>query len=518
MSGNANDLSTNNNNGAVTGATLTADRFGNVNSAYSFNGSSDYIEVVNNASLTFTTAVSFSFWINIPDVSFNTVGLPERAPIGKQRNSNTSGIAFETNDKIGTAGTPQFYLSSGSSPVQYEDATALGLNTWVHLVGTYDGTTLKLYSNNVLIGTSTGSLNLSSITQNLFFGKEGALGRFFKGKLDDIGIWDRALTITEIEHLFNGCSPDVNTGLVALYSFNGNANDLSTNNNNGAVTGATLTADRFGNVNSAYSFNGSSDYIEVVNNASLTFTTAVSFSFWINIPDVSFNTVGLPERAPIGKQRNSNTSGIAFETNDKIGTAGTPQFYLSSGSSPVQYEDATALGLNTWVHLVGTYDGTTLKLYSNNVLIGTSTGSLNLSSITQNLFFGKEGALGRFFKGKLDDIRIYNRAINACDVDSLFNEPNAFSTGITEQTNSNSIKIYPNPSNKNLTIDFGNIGIIEGYELKISNTLGQQVLQQEITQQQFYVDLSTLKSKGIYFVQVLDKQNNIVETKKIILQ
>jgi len=306
------------------------------------------------------------------------------------------------------------------------------------------------------------------------------------------------------------------SGLVGWYGFNGNANDLSTNSNNGTVKGATLTTDRFGNANSAYSFNGISDYIEVVSSTSLSFTTAVSFSFWVNIPDLTFNTTGLPERVPIGKQRTSSTQGINFETNDKIGTAGTPQFYLNSGSSVVQYEDTKALGLNTWIHLVGTYDGTTVKLYSNNVLLGTSTGTLNLSSITENLFFGKDGALGRFFKGKIDDIKIYNRALTDCDVDSLFNEPNPLSTGVTER-NSGSIKIYPNPASSHIYIDNSNFQQIDNYSIKLTNSLGQTVFIQQASEKILSIDLSSLQS-GIYFLQFTDKQGNTIETRKIIKQ
>jgi hypothetical protein len=71
-------------------------------------------------------------------------------------------------------------------------------------------------------------------------------------------------------------------GLVAYYPFNGNANDASGNGNNGIVVGATLTADRFGNPNSAYSFNGTSDYIRVPNSSSLQLTNDFTLTAWIN--------------------------------------------------------------------------------------------------------------------------------------------------------------------------------------------------------------------------------------------
>ena len=69
-------------------------------------------------------------------------------------------------------------------------------------------------------------------------------------------------------------------GLVGYWPFNGNANDESGNNNNGTVSGATLTTDRFGNANKAYSFDGTNDYISVLDNNSLDLTNQLTLSAW----------------------------------------------------------------------------------------------------------------------------------------------------------------------------------------------------------------------------------------------
>ena len=73
------------------------------------------------------------------------------------------------------------------------------------------------------------------------------------------------------------------TGLVAYYGFNGNANDLSGNGNNGTVTGATLTTDRFGNNSSAYSFNGANNQIAIANSTSLNIQNfnGISMAVWV---------------------------------------------------------------------------------------------------------------------------------------------------------------------------------------------------------------------------------------------
>ena len=80
---------------------------------------------------------------------------------------------------------------------------------------------------------------------------------------------------------------DLNSGLAAYYPYNGNANDESGNGNHGTVFGASLTTDRSGNADSAYSFDGVNDYIDIGKDASLKMTDGLSISAWINIATFS---------------------------------------------------------------------------------------------------------------------------------------------------------------------------------------------------------------------------------------
>ena len=78
-----------------------------------------------------------------------------------------------------------------------------------------------------------------------------------------------------------GAVPVITSGLVAAWEFNGNANDVSGNGNDGVVHGATLTTDRFGNANSAYSFNGVDDYISAADSPTLDFSSSyLTVSAW----------------------------------------------------------------------------------------------------------------------------------------------------------------------------------------------------------------------------------------------
>jgi hypothetical protein len=90
--------------------------------------------------------------------------------------------------------------------------------------------------------------------------------------------------------------------------------------------------------------------------------------------------------------------------------------------------------------------------------------------------------------------------------------------GLPAPNNENVILIYPNPASDHITIDNGNYSAMAGYSIKITNNAGQQVFQSLINQAQFYVDLSTWTGNGLYFVHLLDAQNNTVTIRKIVLQ
>jgi hypothetical protein len=91
-------------------------------------------------------------------------------------------------------------------------------------------------------------------------------------------------------------------------------------------------------------------------------------------------------------------------------------------------------------------------------------------------------------------------------------------TGIFPQDNSNTIKIFPNPANSNITIDYGNFAIMNGYQLRIENSVGQEVFQTTITQQSDYLNLNSWGGNGLYFVHIVDPQGNTIDIRKIVLQ
>lgn len=222
--------------------------------------------------------------------------------------------------------------------------------------------------------------------------------------------------------------------LVASYPFNGNANDASGNGNNGVVNGATLTTDRFGNANSAYSFNGTSSYINVANSATLQLSNSYTLSAWVK-PNAFYS--GSCQANFILAKGNQTSEGhynlqygdfldgscaVFTPTNENFAST------IKKGSTDQSvYENPSTqpVTLNNWYYVVCTYDGTTQKLFVNGKLrafnaISGSFGALN----TENLFIGKSNdASGYFVNGIIDDIKIYSTPLTEQSIfDSYVND------------------------------------------------------------------------------------------------
>ena len=214
---------------------------------------------------------------------------------------------------------------------------------------------------------------------------------------------------------------DISTGLAAFYAFDGNTFDSSANNNNGTVNGnVRLTTDRFGNANRAYSFDGmAGSFINVPMSNSLRIKNQITLSAWIYMDAGLINPRVLSNEATGFDQYYMSVAGTA-NTTRKLeaamqGAAGGSGF-CCGGSKGI---DVPAL---SWHFVTFTVDGTGLaKLYLDGVLQKTSKGTL-----LSNPNYGTNLNIGRnshpafdAWGGKLDEIRIYNRALTQAQVSYL---------------------------------------------------------------------------------------------------
>ncbi len=208
----------------------------------------------------------------------------------------------------------------------------------------------------------------------------------------------------------------VSEGLVAHYPFEGNANDVSENGHHGTVHGATLTEDRFGNPNSAYRFDGQDDYITITDNPTIRLNDSFTIAAWVksHLASSYFNGI---------IQGNSSESWYSWVL--RVDSSLKPQLSIAHPEGGWTGATDKNVLLNAWVHLVGVWNHltNTAKLYKNGVEVGHFTKQLTRRVHNQSIVIGYYPYEGRYWKGIIDDVYIYNHAFTAWEIQALYKQP-----------------------------------------------------------------------------------------------
>jgi len=184
------------NNGTINGATwTTSGKYGN---ALTFDGNNDYVSLGNNSALTPSNQVTFASWIKLAAVT----GTPQMI-IGKY---NTSG-AYPYQLRIQGGDKVRFSVRTSSSE-DVDTSNILSANQWIHVAGTWDGTIMRIYINGTAVpqtDSKTGTMPNTAVDVRIGSSSSGSF--VFNGQIDEVRIYNRALTGPEVMTLFNATSP-----------------------------------------------------------------------------------------------------------------------------------------------------------------------------------------------------------------------------------------------------------------------------------------------------------------------
>jgi hypothetical protein len=291
-------------------------------------------------------------------------------------------------------------------------------------------------------------------------------------------------------------------GLVAKYSFNnGNAND-EIGTNNGIVNGATLTTDRFGNLNHAYSFDGIDDYIILGEAPEFQMGNGdFSISLWVNY-SVSQESMILGKRAGISSGFNMYT--LSVMNDPEFGGASENLVSFNRSSNSADRSINAGIQSGEWHHVVLYHDFSD----STSIIVDGVTVSSSLAAITglfdvigEPLVLGfAEEANAFYYNGKVDDIRVYQRLLTPSEIDVLSNEPNPATAGINDLTFiKNTIAVFPSPATHQLTIS--NKGETTA---QITSLTGIMITELELNGETI-IDVSSY-APGVYFIRTKEGQ------------
>ncbi|MCF7906993.1 DUF2341 domain-containing protein [Patescibacteria group bacterium] len=460
------------NDGTISGATWTnADKIGK---ALDFNGSSDQITINNDSGFQLDSAsdsFTLSTWINIDAASAANAFI-----LGK---NSAYGLSMGTNLK------PHMYFGSGSTDL-IANAT-INTGTWYHIVGVFNISEAKIYINGVLdkFGSISG---VASQGNNLTVGGIGVANYYFNGLIDDIKIWNYALTEDEIKAEYNQgrvgvmgsfggdgggstssastaeyCVPgssDVCDPPIAEWNFEEHSGsttyDTSGNGNTGTLT-SMEESDWVppGKIGGALEFDGLNRRVLVPANTDFDFVGDYTLEAWIKPDDVSEYRHGI-----MGKL-SSNGWGLNLEY-DKA------NFGSHTCSN---FEGTTSLEVGAWYHIVGIYkESGSEEIYVNGQL--DSTGSLsdgNCNNDTSDVVIGwYRTSTTEGFDGKIDQVRIYNYARTPAQVAWDYNKGKPIAHYRMDKGEGTTI--YDSSGNENHgTLNLGSSGQTSAGSVKVSS-------------------------------------------------
>jgi len=427
------DLTPHSNHGtSANAASFTTDRMGQSDRAMSFNGTSDYVDCGDDASLLMgTNDFSVTGWIKSSGSSTHAclvttrgTGAPGGNPGWGVRLYSTGELSIELDD--GNAGTSFAGIKVGT--------TNLVDNSWHHFVMNLDRSDLVTA---YVDGNPDGTLNISgggdvTGSNDLFLARAPAdTAYYFNGSLSDVRIYNRALSQQEITALYEAYRPQLSTGSLMsglvldmpLTSKRYNAgnskfDDLTPYENRGTNNGADVDTDHSTFVSA------NSDNVRIADTEALSPTSAMSSFIWVKGGTggqrfiLSHYDYGINQRAFC----------LATYTN-KLGCYMSDDGTLDAGHAKYYVSSIVSLD-NIW-HLVGfTFDAGTLKLYIDGVEDTNPTKTeddaiTTIHNSTADIMVGcflNSDAPADFFGGDLSGAKIYNRALSPQEVKSLYDK------------------------------------------------------------------------------------------------
>jgi hypothetical protein len=188
------------------------------------------------------------------------------------------------------------------------------------------------------------------------------------------------------------------------------AYDSSGYNNHGTIYGASWTS---GKVNSALNFDGLNDYVDCGNSATLDPIQGATIEAWVNfnqLPSVAKHIMEIASRSGGGTDLDLQT-----ETDNRF------KFFIGTGAPNVAISN-TVVKTNKWYHIIGTYQANNnIKIYVNGVLEKTTLISITRNTNPNIFSIGQSGYWpGRFFNGTIDEVKIYNRALSAEEIEAEY--------------------------------------------------------------------------------------------------
>ncbi len=434
----------------------------NYSSVLSFDDTNDYIDCGNDSSLQISQNISVSCWFKCTtDGVIISKGqyageaggagwnyfLKIGAPTATTTTINWSW--YTTSSEGSSTGNRIHYLAVAPK----DDVTD---GNWHNIVATRSSTGSSLWLDGIYIADNGGNLSgdldyMVNSSQNVTIGTASDLTNYFGGELSNIQIWNTVLTEADALSIYNNGQPNTtafgspvswwkldntttgiqDSGSASNNGTNNGATEIQTNvwtprlngESTTLPTSALTSSDlQFESPYSNFSlnFDGTGDYIDCGSPSLFDDLTSFSFSCWFN-SNVKSNDDGI-----LGKWLSSTNRSFALN----LETSGNIRFavFNSGGTAAQSYINTSDWSTGNWYNVIGTYDGSNVKLYLDGVLKDTVALTGTVRNSTQSFRIGRYGSSSDF-QGKIDETAIWNSALTQAQVSQVYN--NGFAADLT---------------------------------------------------------------------------------------
>ncbi len=386
---------------------------------------------------------SFSFWIN----TVSTINGPYSggSVIEGSGAVNPSGGSlwniFRYSHFSSGKWTLMLHSSQGSTTGNAQVTTVINDGRWHHVLLTYDSssTTLTVYTDNVQTYTlSTNNFGTGINVPRIGTSYDGNASSVFTGDLSNLSFWTSALTSSQINEIYNNGTPkdlSTNSNYSNLLNWYKLDNDLQDSKGSNNGTGGSTTTKTFGFINTlagessgmsqsnlvqsdlqtvapyskySLSFDGTNDYIDCGNDSSLKLTSNFSISVWMKSSNQQSFAVAVGNNGVFSLQMSATLNKFRFN----VYSSGWQEAYYSL--NPIDDDK--------WHHVVATHDGSTIKVYVDNVK-GTDASAGAIPSNTAPFLIGYlPGNAGLYFDGQISNVSYWNTALTQAQVTETYNE------------------------------------------------------------------------------------------------
>lgn len=382
---------------------------------------SEYLSISDNASLSIGDIdFTFSAWVYLDSKPSSNLYLITKAPT-----TNTE-YALLYNNANGTEDRFQFFFTTGGTSKTVSGTTGLSTGVWYFVVAWHDaaGDTVNLQVNDGTAASAATAGLAPTDTANTFrIGSYDGTQLYQDGRIDNVGFWKRTLTSGERTALYNygigkSYSDLTSSEKATLISYwdldeaSGARSDIH-GGNSGYISGATVGKEGvFGN---AYSLDGTDDYIDLGDQASLESSgDNFTLSAWIK-------TSGTPTSRMIMAKKDNTAKGYYMW----VSASGKLESFFGDGTTSATATSTASINDNAWHHVAAVRSTNTVTIYIDGAQAATNTagGTLGDLSNTLNARIGRSdhSAGPYYFAGTIDDARIYTRALTANEIVDQYN-------------------------------------------------------------------------------------------------